>query len=190
MTSQGAKAKVDTWTFNVATRQYIFTLHDSVSVPVASVMYLNSMSVTWTARIQIFLTFSKLLAIGIIIVPGLYQLFKGKTPSSCTACWWSWPPAGKSCSASGWIWHRCSCACSPTAGGKTSCGKGAERCWWHWRLCERIAGGTSPAARGERHRWFAGCLRCPIQLDFQDALYLLDQDIKLQDRTLSVVSSL
>lgn len=60
------------------------TTHDSfcLSVPVASVMYLNSMSVTWTARIQIFLTFSKLLAIAIIIVPGMYQLFKGKTPSS------------------------------------------------------------------------------------------------------------
>lgn len=45
----------------------------------ASVMYLNSMSVTWTARIQIFLTVSKLLAIAIIIVPGMYQLFKGET---------------------------------------------------------------------------------------------------------------
>lgn len=39
------------------------------------------MSVTWTARLQIFLTFSKLLAIIIIIVPGMYQLFKGKPPS-------------------------------------------------------------------------------------------------------------
>lgn len=46
-------------------------------LPAASVMYLNSMSVTWTARIQIFLTVSKLLAIAIIIVPGMYQLFKG-----------------------------------------------------------------------------------------------------------------
>lgn len=46
----------------------------------ASVMYLNSMSVTWTARIQILLTLSKLLAIAIIIVPGMYQLFKGETP--------------------------------------------------------------------------------------------------------------
>lgn len=45
-------------------------------------MYLNSMSVTWTARIQTFLTFCKLLAISIIIVPGMYQLFKGETPSS------------------------------------------------------------------------------------------------------------
>ncbi|CAN9514523.1 unnamed protein product [Ophioblennius macclurei] len=46
---------------------------------ITSVMYLNSMSVTWTARIQIVLTFSKLLAIALIIVPGLYQLFKGET---------------------------------------------------------------------------------------------------------------
>ena len=53
-----------------------------ISLSVASVMYLNSMSVTWSARIQIFLTFSKLLAITIIIVPGLYQLFKGKTSNS------------------------------------------------------------------------------------------------------------
>lgn len=43
----------------------------------ALVMYLNSMSVSWTTRIQNFLTFSKLLAIAIIIVPGLYLLFKG-----------------------------------------------------------------------------------------------------------------
>ncbi|CAM4615483.1 hypothetical protein PO909_007016 [Leuciscus waleckii] len=42
-------------------------------------MYLNSMSVTWTARIQIFLTFSKLLVFAIIILPGLYLLFKGET---------------------------------------------------------------------------------------------------------------
>lgn len=48
----------------------------------ASVLYLNSMSVTWTARIQIFLTCSKLLALAVIIVPGMYQLFKGKTPPS------------------------------------------------------------------------------------------------------------
>uniref|UniRef100_A0A8C5H8V8 Cystine/glutamate transporter n=1 Tax=Gouania willdenowi TaxID=441366 RepID=A0A8C5H8V8_GOUWI len=46
---------------------------------ITSVMYLNSMSVTWTARIQNILTLSKLLAIAIIIVPGMYQLFKGET---------------------------------------------------------------------------------------------------------------
>lgn len=59
--------------------------HESLSVTVASVMYLNSISVTWTARIQIFLTFSKLLVIAIIIVPGLYQLFKGKTSTSSSS---------------------------------------------------------------------------------------------------------
>lgn len=51
----------------------------ATAIGITSVMYLNCMSVTWTARIQIFLTFSKLLAIGIIIVPGMYQLFKGET---------------------------------------------------------------------------------------------------------------
>ncbi|XP_026186637.1 cystine/glutamate transporter [Mastacembelus armatus] len=48
-------------------------------IGITSVMYLNSMSVTWTAKIQIFLTITKLLAIIIIIVPGMYQLFKGET---------------------------------------------------------------------------------------------------------------
>ncbi|NP_001239111.1 cystine/glutamate transporter [Ovis aries] len=42
------------------------------------VMVLNSMSVSWSARIQIFLTFCKLTAILIIIVPGVMQLIKGK----------------------------------------------------------------------------------------------------------------
>uniref|UniRef100_G3Q7Q8 Cystine/glutamate transporter n=1 Tax=Gasterosteus aculeatus aculeatus TaxID=481459 RepID=G3Q7Q8_GASAC len=51
----------------------------AAAIGITSVMYLNSMSVTWTARIQIILTFSKLLAISIIIVPGMYQLFKGET---------------------------------------------------------------------------------------------------------------
>ncbi|XP_056295885.1 cystine/glutamate transporter [Pseudoliparis swirei] len=51
----------------------------ATAIGITSIMYLNSMSVTWTARIQIFLTFSKLLAISIIIVPGMYQLFKGET---------------------------------------------------------------------------------------------------------------
>ncbi len=59
-----------------------FLVSGSFSVPLASVMYLNSMSVTWTARIQTFLSFSKLLAIAIIIVPGMYQLFKGMSSSS------------------------------------------------------------------------------------------------------------
>ncbi|XP_053259322.1 cystine/glutamate transporter [Podarcis raffonei] len=43
------------------------------------VMVLNSMSVSWSARIQIFLTFCKLVAILIIIVPGVMQLIKGET---------------------------------------------------------------------------------------------------------------
>ncbi|XP_066505156.1 cystine/glutamate transporter [Hoplias malabaricus] len=51
----------------------------TTAIGITTVMYINSMSVSWTARLQIFLTFSKLLAIGIIIVPGLYQLFKGET---------------------------------------------------------------------------------------------------------------
>uniref|UniRef100_A0A3Q3VMC2 Cystine/glutamate transporter n=1 Tax=Mola mola TaxID=94237 RepID=A0A3Q3VMC2_MOLML len=51
----------------------------ATAIGLTSVIYLNSMSVTWTARIQIFLTFSKLLALIIIIVPGMYQLFKGET---------------------------------------------------------------------------------------------------------------
>lgn len=50
----------------------------------ASVLYLNSISVTWSARIQIILTFTKLLAITIIIVPGMYQLFKGKSLKSAS----------------------------------------------------------------------------------------------------------
>ncbi|GAB5570501.1 Y+L amino acid transporter 1 [Prionailurus iriomotensis] len=45
----------------------------------AVVMVLNSMSVSWSARIQIFLTFCKLTAILIIIVPGVMQLIKGQT---------------------------------------------------------------------------------------------------------------
>ncbi|KAE8630347.1 hypothetical protein XENTR_v10000789 [Xenopus tropicalis] len=43
------------------------------------VMVLNSVSVSWSARIQIFLTFCKLIAILIIIVPGVLQLIKGET---------------------------------------------------------------------------------------------------------------
>uniref|UniRef100_A0AAR2L302 Cystine/glutamate transporter n=1 Tax=Pygocentrus nattereri TaxID=42514 RepID=A0AAR2L302_PYGNA len=51
----------------------------TTAIGITMVMYINSMSVSWTARLQIFLTFSKLLAISIIIIPGLYQLFKGET---------------------------------------------------------------------------------------------------------------
>ncbi|XP_026553625.1 cystine/glutamate transporter [Pseudonaja textilis] len=45
----------------------------------AVVMVLNSMSVSWSARLQIFLTFCKLVAILIIIVPGVMQLIRGET---------------------------------------------------------------------------------------------------------------
>ena len=56
----------------------IHMLLSVVRLPEAAVMYLNSMSVTWTARIQIFLTVAKLLTISIIILPGMYLLFKGE----------------------------------------------------------------------------------------------------------------
>ncbi|EGW07000.1 Cystine/glutamate transporter [Cricetulus griseus] len=49
------------------------------AVGITVVMVLNSMSVSWSARIQIFLTFCKLTAILIIIVPGVIQLIKGHT---------------------------------------------------------------------------------------------------------------
>ncbi|XP_032411380.1 cystine/glutamate transporter [Xiphophorus hellerii] len=51
----------------------------ATAIGITSVVYLNSMSVTWTARIQILLTISKLAAIATIIVPGMFQLFKGET---------------------------------------------------------------------------------------------------------------
>ncbi|EMP32168.1 Cystine/glutamate transporter [Chelonia mydas] len=46
------------------------------AVGITVIMVLNSMSVSWSARIQIFLTFCKLIAILIIIVPGVMQLIK------------------------------------------------------------------------------------------------------------------
>ncbi|XP_069349353.1 cystine/glutamate transporter [Eulemur rufifrons] len=49
------------------------------AVGITTVMVLNSMSVSWSARIQILLTFCKLTAILIIIVPGVMQLIKGQT---------------------------------------------------------------------------------------------------------------
>ncbi|KAM9377806.1 cystine/glutamate transporter isoform 2-T2 [Pholidichthys leucotaenia] len=49
------------------------------AIGITSIMYLNAMSVTWTARIQIFLTICKLVAIGVIVVPGMYLLFRGET---------------------------------------------------------------------------------------------------------------
>ncbi|XP_031232060.1 cystine/glutamate transporter [Mastomys coucha] len=49
------------------------------AVGITVVMVLNSTSVSWSARIQIFLTFCKLTAILVIIVPGVIQLIKGQT---------------------------------------------------------------------------------------------------------------
>ncbi|XP_023610141.1 cystine/glutamate transporter isoform X4 [Myotis lucifugus] len=49
------------------------------AVGLTAVMVLNSTSVSWSARIQIFLTFCKLIAILIIVVPGVMQLIKGQT---------------------------------------------------------------------------------------------------------------
>ncbi|KAM7053314.1 PREDICTED: cystine/glutamate transporter [Sturnus vulgaris] len=49
------------------------------AVGITLVMVLNSTSVSWSARIQMFLTFCKLVAILIIIVPGVIQLIKGET---------------------------------------------------------------------------------------------------------------
>ncbi|GAA6088527.1 cystine/glutamate transporter, partial [Tachysurus ichikawai] len=54
----------------------VFAIKLATAIGLTMVMYINSMSVSWTARLQIFLTFSKLLAMAIIIVPGLYQLFR------------------------------------------------------------------------------------------------------------------
>ncbi|RXM30065.1 Cystine/glutamate transporter [Acipenser ruthenus] len=56
------------------------------AIGITSVMYLNSMSVSWTARIQIFLTFCKLVAIGLIIIPGMIQLFKAAQLTSSIIC--------------------------------------------------------------------------------------------------------
>ncbi|XP_043917582.1 cystine/glutamate transporter [Protopterus annectens] len=43
------------------------------------VMFLNGTSVSWSARIQMFLACCKLVAIMVVIVPGLILLFKGQT---------------------------------------------------------------------------------------------------------------
>ncbi|XP_067906853.1 cystine/glutamate transporter-like isoform X2 [Heterodontus francisci] len=45
---------------------------------VSLVVYVNSCSVNWTARIQIILTASKLVALGLIIVPGMMTLAEGR----------------------------------------------------------------------------------------------------------------
>ncbi|XP_032893389.1 cystine/glutamate transporter-like [Amblyraja radiata] len=49
------------------------------AVGVSLVVFINSWSVNWTARIQIILTFSKLVALGLIIVPGMMALAQGRT---------------------------------------------------------------------------------------------------------------
>ncbi|XP_015200236.1 cystine/glutamate transporter isoform X2 [Lepisosteus oculatus] len=51
----------------------------ATAIGITAVMYLNSMSVSWSARVQICLFFCKLIAIAIIIIPGMIQLFKGET---------------------------------------------------------------------------------------------------------------
>ncbi|KAJ3587981.1 hypothetical protein NHX12_011575 [Muraenolepis orangiensis] len=51
----------------------------AAAIGLTAVLFLNSMSVTWTSRIQIFLTFAKLIVILSIILPGLYLLFRGET---------------------------------------------------------------------------------------------------------------
>ncbi|XP_072898791.1 cystine/glutamate transporter-like isoform X1 [Hemitrygon akajei] len=51
----------------------------TTTIGITVIMYINSISVSWTARLQIFLTFCKLVAILIIIIPGMVQLFKGET---------------------------------------------------------------------------------------------------------------
>ncbi|KAI1883735.1 hypothetical protein AGOR_G00234610 [Albula goreensis] len=51
----------------------------ATSLGMTSIMYLNSMSVTWSARLQVLMTFCKLTAISLIIVQGVIQLFRGET---------------------------------------------------------------------------------------------------------------
>ncbi|XP_038070106.1 cystine/glutamate transporter-like [Patiria miniata] len=43
------------------------------------VFYLNSVSVTWTTRVQVFLTIAKVIGLTIIIITGIVLLFKGQT---------------------------------------------------------------------------------------------------------------
>ncbi|XP_072112347.1 cystine/glutamate transporter isoform X4 [Mobula birostris] len=51
----------------------------TTTIGITVIMYINCISVSWTARLQISLTFCKLVAILIIIIPGMVQLFKGET---------------------------------------------------------------------------------------------------------------
>ncbi|KAK7922245.1 hypothetical protein WMY93_009147 [Mugilogobius chulae] len=57
----------------------------ATTMGITAVMYLNAMSVTWSARVQIVLTCSKLLAIVIIVVPGIYRLLTGETSNFVNA---------------------------------------------------------------------------------------------------------
>ncbi|XP_022094471.1 cystine/glutamate transporter-like [Acanthaster planci] len=43
------------------------------------IFYLNSVSVTWTTRVQVFLTIAKVIGLTIIIITGIVLLFQGKT---------------------------------------------------------------------------------------------------------------
>uniref|UniRef100_A0A4W3HIE0 Cystine/glutamate transporter n=1 Tax=Callorhinchus milii TaxID=7868 RepID=A0A4W3HIE0_CALMI len=47
------------------------------AVGVSLIVFLNCWSVSWTARIQTIFLFAKLLAIGLIIIPGIMVLFQG-----------------------------------------------------------------------------------------------------------------
>ncbi|XP_032876585.1 cystine/glutamate transporter [Amblyraja radiata] len=51
----------------------------TTTIGITAIMYINSMSVSWSARLQICLTFFKLGAILIIVIPGMVLLFKGET---------------------------------------------------------------------------------------------------------------
>ena len=41
------------------------------------IFYINSVSVTWTTRVQVFLTIAKVIGLAIIIFTGIVMLFKG-----------------------------------------------------------------------------------------------------------------
>ncbi|XP_033626493.1 cystine/glutamate transporter-like [Asterias rubens] len=43
------------------------------------IFYINSVSVTWTTRVQVFLTIAKVIGLAIIIFTGIVMLFKGET---------------------------------------------------------------------------------------------------------------
>ncbi|XP_072292004.1 cystine/glutamate transporter [Eucyclogobius newberryi] len=57
----------------------------ATTMGITAVMYLNAMSVTWSARVQILLTCCKLLALALIVAPGLYLLLTGETSNFANA---------------------------------------------------------------------------------------------------------